>query len=108
MRVMSAKGKLDIPNNTYTKWFDYDKIDWSKLCLRHRQAGDYLVINSKGSRKSLQDYMVDEKIERSKRDSVLLLADGDHILWVIGYRISEYYKISEESTRILEVEITEQ
>lgn len=107
MRVMSAKGKADIPNNTYTKWFDYDKIDWSGLCLRHRQAGDYLVIDSKGSKKSLQDYMVDEKIERSKRDSILLLADKDHILWVIGYRISEYYKISGDSTGILEVEITQ-
>ncbi len=105
MRVMSAAGKDDIPKFTYTKWFDYDKIDWSGLCIRNRRPGDYITINDKGDKKSLQDYMVNEKIERSLRDSIPLLADGSHILWVIGYRISEYYKLSEKSKMILEVEI---
>ncbi len=106
MRVMSLSGKSEIPHNTYTKWFDYDKIDWSGLCIRNRRPGDYITINDKGDRKSLQDYMVNEKIERGLRDTLPLLADGSHILWVIGHRISEYYKLGNESKRILEVEIT--
>ena len=47
--------------------------------------------------------MFDEKIPREKRDSVLLLADGSHILWIVGYRISEYYKVGPDTVRVMEV-----
>ncbi len=103
-RVMSCVGK-EIPNKTYTKWFDYDKIDCSNLCIRYREPGDFLTINSEMSRKTLQDYMVDEKIEKRLRDRTFILAEDHHVLWVIGHRISEYYKLTDNSTRILELEI---
>ena len=47
--------------------------------------------------------MIDEKIPREERDSIQLLADGSHILWIVGYRISEYYKIGPDTVRVLEV-----
>ena len=107
VRVRSYRNKPEIPNKAYTKWFDYDKIDCSKLFIRHRQSGDYLTINSEYSRKSLQDYMVNEKIEKFRRDSIPLLVQDDHVLWVIGYRVSEFFKLSDNSKRILEVDITD-
>ena len=103
-RVMGFAGKT-IPNKTYTKWFDYDKIDCSKLQIRYRQSGDYLTINSDMSKKTLQDYMVDEKIEKRLRDHTFVLAEEHHVLWVIGHRISEYYKLDDTSSWILEIEI---
>jgi len=44
-----------IPQKTYTKWFDYDKI---KKCLeiRGRKPGDYLEINRAHGRKKLKAY----------------------------------------------------
>jgi len=103
-QVFDRKILQDIPQNQYTKWFDYDKIKES-LTLRTRKEGDYLTIDRGLSRKSLQDYMVNEKIPRQVRDQVWLLADGQHILWVIGYRISQAYKVSEETKRILQVQV---
>ena len=35
----------------------------------------------------------------------MLLADDAHILWVIGYRISEDIKVTEHTKRILEIQI---
>ncbi len=107
IRVRSYRNKPEIPNKAYTKWFDYDKIDCSKLYIRYRESGDHLTINSEYSRKSVQDYMVDEKIERYRRDRIPLLAQDNHVLWIFGYRISEYFKLTDETRRILEVEITE-
>ena len=49
--------------------------------------------------------MIDEKIPASLRDSVFLLADGSHVLWIIGYRISEYYKIGPQTKTILQAQI---
>ncbi len=89
-----------IPENRYTKWFDYDKIKGT-LSVRTRQTGDYITIKD-GCRKSVKSYMIDEKIPRQERDRILLLAEGNHVLWIIGYRISEYYKITDETKEILQ------
>lgn len=93
-----------IPQNKYTKWFDYDKIDKS-LCVRKRKCGDYLTINNELSRKSLKEYLIGEKIPKSLRDDMWILAEEDHVLWVIGHRISTKYKIDENTKRILQVQL---
>lgn len=93
-----------IPQKSYTKWFDYDRITKSPV-FRIREKGDYLTINGKLSRKKLKDYMIEEKIPKSRRDKLYVLADGSHILWVPGYRISEYYKITEYTKHILQVQL---
>ena len=49
--------------------------------------------------------MIDEKIPADKRDEIALLADGDHIMWIIGWRISNYYKIGPDTKRVLQVKI---
>ncbi len=93
-----------IPQKSCTKWFDYDRITKS-LKFRIRETGDYLTINEKMSRKSLKEYMIAEKIPKDQRDKIYVLADGSHILWVTGYRISEYYKVTVQTEHILQVQI---
>lgn len=92
------------PIKTYTKCFDYDKIN-KELFLRNRESGDYLEINQAHGRKSLQDYLVNEKVPKEERDQTVLLADGNHILWVVGKRISEYYKVTEKTKTVLKVQV---
>ena len=104
-RIFAIEREQIIPQNLYTKWFDYDKIKES-LLLRNRRQGDFLVINDKGSRKSLKQYMIEEKIPKELRDEMLILADGSHVLWVPGYRISHYYKIGNHTKNIIEIELT--
>lgn len=93
-----------IEENKYTKYFDYDKIN-NCLSLRFRQSGDYIFFNDKGQKKSLKEYFIHEKIPASVRDKVPLIADGNHILWIVGYRISAYYKITKETKRIIQITI---
>lgn len=100
------KGQI-IPEKTYTKWFDCDKITRA-LLLRTRKTGDYLIINNNLQKKSIKEYMINEKIPKVQRDSVYLLADGPHVLWIPGYRISQYYKVDENTKRILQVQLKEE
>lgn len=90
----------NIPTSLYTKWFDYDKI---KNCpkVRFREEGDYLTVNDENGKKLLSDYFINEKIPAAERDLIPLLADGNHILWVVGHRISNYYKVGPDTKRIL-------
>ena len=93
--------KENIPDLLYTKWFDCDKIN--ELTLRNRLSGDYIIVDNKGSKKKLKNYFIDTKIPKEERDSILLLADGSHIVWVVGYRISEFYKVTSDTTNIIKI-----
>ena len=103
MEVADRENQGEIPKNLYTKWFDYDKIK-DTLSVRYRLPGDYITLKG-GGRKSLKSLFIDEKIPREERSHIPLLAEGSHVLWVIGGRISEYYKVTEETERILKVQV---
>ena len=79
---------------------DFDTLQFP-LTLRHWRHGDLLhPLGMKGS-KLLSDFFVDQKFTEYQKQNVWLLvsADGD-ILWVVGYRIDERFKVM-DSTRML-------
>ncbi|MBO5623306.1 MAG: hypothetical protein J5959_16950 [Butyrivibrio sp.] len=49
--------------------------------------------------------MTDAKIPRNERDEIYLLADGNNVLWVPGYRMSGAFKVSETTKEILAINI---
>lgn len=91
-----------ICEKTYTKWLDYDKIKHD-VFVRNRETGDFLTVNSEGHRKKLTRCMIDEKIPREQRGRIPLVAVGNEILWIVGGRINEKYKITSETGDVLEI-----
>ena len=83
MQVFPCEKHQEIPQNRYTKWLDYDRIKGT-LSVRFRQTGDYITLKG-GKKKTIKSFMIDEKIPREERDHVLLLAEGSHVLWIVGY-----------------------
>ena len=59
------------------------------------EAKEIFTFGKDQKRKSLSRYFIDEKIPRQLREEIPLVADGSHIVWIVGRRISEYYKIKE-------------
>jgi tRNA(Ile)-lysidine synthase len=72
--------------------------------LRTRRQGDYIVPLGMQGRKKLQDFFVDEKYSRAERDCVPILCLGPEVLWVVGGRISENYKVEDRTERIILLE----
>ncbi len=109
LRTLAAEdfqGKMkEIAKKRYTKWLDYGKIQDS-LVFRKRQSGDYLTLDGAGHKKKLKSYFIDEKVPKQKREQTWLLADGAHIAWVTGGRISAAYRVTEDTEQILEVQMT--
>ena len=101
---ISAK---EIPQKSYTKCFDYDIIR-SSLCVRYRQPGDYLTIDRERKKKKLKSYFIDEKIPKEERDTQLLIAEGSHIVWIPGRRMSSYYQVGDQTKKILKIKIMEE
>jgi len=100
--VFSRDYSQIIPQKTYTKWFDYDKIS-SVVLFRTKRPGDYLTVNKDMGHKSLQDYFVNEKVPRQERGHIYFLAEDSHVIWIPGFRISEYYKVDENTRTILQI-----
>lgn len=92
---------INFSKKVYTKSFDYDKIK-DTVYLRTRQSGDYFINSS--HKCTLKKFFIDNKIPKDKRDKILLLSDGNHIIWILGYRISDEYKITSDTKVILNVE----
>ncbi|MBS4537577.1 tRNA lysidine(34) synthetase TilS [Clostridium sp. D2Q-11] len=88
----------------FIKYFDYDKIE-GDLFIKNRESGDrFKPLGMKGTKK-LKDYFIDEKIPRDERDSTPLIYDKHGILWVVGHRISEDYKIDKSTKKVLKISI---
>lgn len=107
--IFLRKDLDSVPDSRYTKWLDYDKIGRQPE-VRTRRPGDYIFFeDDKGNlhKKSIKDYFINEKISRSERDKIPLVADGEHILWIVGHRISAAVKISDETKEVLVVSAEE-
>ena len=79
---------------------DFDTLKFP-LTLRHWRHGDrFHPLGMKGS-KLLSDFFVDQKLTEYQKQNVWLLvsADGD-ILWVVGYRIDDRFKVSNTTNSI--------
>lgn len=104
-RVFDNTPDCEIPcEKVYTKWFDYDIIK-NGLTIRTRKSGDYITIDKKGNTQKLKSYFINEKIPKEKRDEILLAAQGNHIFWIIGFRMGTDCQISGHTKRVLEIRI---
>jgi len=73
----------------------------TKLSVRTRQPGDRFQPLGMGEMKKLQDFMVDCKIPRTWRDRIPLVCSPSHILWVVGWRISEIARIRVDTGQVV-------
>lgn len=87
----------------YTNWFDYDIIK-RNVMLRTRRPGDYLMIDC-DKRQKLKSYFINEKIPSGQREQIPLLAQEDCVIWILGYRRGHSCYITEQTQKILEIEI---
>ena len=81
---------------------DFDKLKFP-LTLRHWRHGDrFHPLGMKGS-KLLSDFFVDQKFSEYQKQNVwLLVSADDDILWVVGYRIDDHFKIGNDTKTVFE------
>ncbi|MCM1292842.1 MAG: tRNA lysidine(34) synthetase TilS [Bacteroides sp.] len=84
-------------------YFDRSVLDGEPLRIRYWQAGDSMQPYGMKGRKKLSDIFNDSKIPVDKKDKIPLLVKGDTILWIIGLRASEQFKVTEETTEYVEL-----
>ena len=121
-RVLMAKEFTPDEDTPYAA-FDFDLFNeeypgkTGEIELRKRREGDYLPM--KHGNKKIQDLLVDSKVRKSARDSILMVCIGNEVLWVLPSeyfagerektkgRFSPKFHITDETKRVLLIELDE-
>lgn len=103
---MPLSANMDFRTNAQTAFFDNTRLRFP-LTIRPWQAGDWLQpFGMDGRSKKVSDLLVDAKVPLNrKKDCLVLLDDYQNILWVLGLRTDERFKINVATTEILRIEI---
>ena len=74
------------------------------MFLRSRRDGDRMVWFSDGRCKKVKNIFIDAKIPKKDREKIPLLATGDEVVAIVGSRVSEKYKFTKDTERVLVIE----
>jgi len=102
--IISHLKFTEVKGNDYIVYFDYDKV-LEPIVFRYRKVGDkFNPLGMKGNKK-LKDLFIDLKVHKDKRNEIPLICFGSDIAWVVGYRISEKFKVTKNTVNILQIRI---
>ncbi|MDR2910266.1 MAG: tRNA lysidine(34) synthetase TilS [Bacteroidales bacterium] len=83
---------------------DYDELEFPLLIRRWRQ-GDYFQPLGMTGYKKVSDFFINEKIPLHEKENSWFLCSGKKIVWIIGYRIDNRFKITGETKTVLKIEL---
>lgn len=117
-------GRVQIESQKLTLCLDF--VDWSAVrfddsraayldygCIlppvtvRTPQPGDRIQPLGMPGMKKLKNYFIDRKIPGWCRGQVPLLVDNHSVIWIVGQLLSERVKLTDKTTKILKIEMTE-
>jgi tRNA(Ile)-lysidine synthase len=100
VEVLDREELAEIPADRNTACLDYDEIEFP-LTIRHWLHGDYFYPLGMDQIKKLSDFFVDEKVPVPEKDRKWILATGRKIVWIMGHRIDNRFRITGKTRRIL-------
>jgi tRNA(Ile)-lysidine synthase len=91
----------------FSACFDFDKVG-SNIIVRSRRTADRFQPLGMSEFKKLGEFMIDAKIPRTWRQRIPIVCSPQQILWIVGYRIDDRFKVTGGTQRVLCVTITRQ
>ncbi len=86
------------------EYFDGAKLSFP-IKIRYRKNGDSFKPLGMNTSKKIKDFFIDQKVDRYKRDKIPMLLAKDDIIWVVGLRSSEDYKVDPSTRKIIKIEV---
>jgi tRNA(Ile)-lysidine synthase len=107
-RILKIK-KIEKPTqfliNNQVAILDFEKLNFP-LKIRKWQAGDtFCPLGMKGKRQKLQDFFSNNKFTKFDKEATWLLENRGEIVWIVGHRIDERYKMTNQTNSCLQLEV---
>ena len=89
-----------IPSSPLIASLDLDLVTFP-VTVRPWEPGDRFMPLGMNKMKKISDFLIDLKVPVSNKEKVLLLVSETGVIWVMGYRIDDRYKITDQTARVL-------
>jgi tRNA(Ile)-lysidine synthase len=84
---------------------DAEKIQFPLILRKWKEGDSFLPFGMKGKSKKVSKLFKDEKLSLIEKENTWLLCSNDQIVWVVGIRQDERFKIENPSNKILKIEL---
>lgn len=89
-----------LPATHLTASLDLDLVAFP-VTVRPWKPGDRFMPLGMKQMKKISDFLIDLKVPVTEKEQVLLLLSGSDVMWVMGYRIDDRFRVSEETGKII-------
>lgn len=90
-------------SNKFCEFFDYDKFLKQEIFVRNWKFGDKFKPLGLQNFKNVSDFLQERKISTINKKNTLVLCNDETIFWVLGHRIDDRFKITNNTKRILKI-----
>jgi tRNA(Ile)-lysidine synthase len=99
--IKNSMPKFDNSDNDIA-YLNADKITWP-LILRPWQPGDYFYPLGLGKQKKIARFLIDSKVPQHKKNEVYVLVSNNKIIWTIGHRIDDRFKLKPNAANAIKL-----
>ena len=103
MRKKKRK-RLKISSSPLIAHIDHDKLKFP-LVVRRWKEGDHFYPLGMEGKKKVSDFLIDLKIPVFDKERIWLLCSDDKVVWVIGLRLDDRFKVDSETSTVLIMEV---
>ncbi|TVQ82465.1 MAG: tRNA lysidine(34) synthetase TilS [Bacteroidetes bacterium] len=107
MQTLDIDEINDFKADSNIAYLDFSLLKFP-LKLRNPKEGDYFVPFGMSGKKKISDFLTDMKIPRTEKSKVWLLTSDDKIVWVVGLRIDNRFRVKKTTQKLLEIKLLDQ
>lgn len=93
----------ELPTTSSTALIDFEKLEFPLVIRRWQQGDVFFPLGMKGKKK-LSDFFIDKKLSLYQKENTWLLTSGDKIVWIIGLRPDDRFKITTKTKKVYRIE----
>lgn len=103
--ALSAKELSPSPDKNIA-FLNASKIEYP-LILRKWKQGDYFYPLGMNKKQKLSKFFINQKLSVADKEKVWVLESASRVVWVIGYRIDDRFKLNQNTKEVLQLEVSE-
>lgn len=104
--ITDITGDFKITEDPKTALIDAEKISWP-LKISQWEKGDHFFPLGMQQSKKISDFLIDEKIPIHNKQNTFILRSGKKVVWIIGKRLDNRFKITDKTTKVLKIKLLE-
>ena len=105
IKLMDWHTDLKFDDNKNIAMMDLKNITFPLVVRRWKQGDYFYPLGMNKKKKKLSDFFTQQKLSKVDKEKVWILCSGDYILWVMGMRQDERFKVTEHTKQIIKFEL---